>query len=180
MEPSTGRARWLDAGQQLLRMGGSPAVKLSALTATTGLTTGSFYHHFSGMQDYLDVLATFYGEEQVNELLRAIVPAAPEQRLAGLARLADDERMGALDAAMRDWAGSNPLAAAAVEAADATLLRFIERALLDLGHPRPEARTRAVMLLAIGTARIHSPWKLPASAAGRMLEIVSRPAGEPR
>ncbi len=149
-------------------------MKLGALTRTTGLTTGSFYHHFAGMAVYLDELASFYGSDQVNDLLATISDRPAEARLAGLARLAADERLGPLDAAMRDWAGSNPVAARAVEAADATLLTFIERALVDLGHARGDARTRAVMLLAIGTARVRPPWALPATAPDHMLALISR------
>jgi AcrR family transcriptional regulator len=168
-----GRRRWLLAGQQLLREGGVPAVKLVALVQATGLTTGSFYHHFDGMPAYLDELARFYGSERAEELLRTIDDADPRARLAQLSRLARDERMAPLDAAMRDWAGSNDVAASAVRSSDDVLLRFMERALRDLGHDRADARLRAVVLLSTGVARVHAPWKLPAHAGERVLDLVT-------
>lgn len=167
------RTNWLEAGQELLRGGGLVAVKLDALSRITGLTTGSFYHHFGGMSEYLDSLAQFYGVDQVNDHLAGISAFEPRDRLHRLGQIASDERMHPLAAAMREWAISNQTAAEAVEAADAALLGFAARALEDLGHTRAEARLRAVMLLSIGTASVQPPWKLPRSAGKRMVDIVT-------
>ena len=172
-ESADGRRRWLLAGQRLLRRGGVPSVKLDALVHETGLTTGSFYHHFDAMAAYLDELAGFYGTERAEELMSTIDETEPRARLAELSRLARDERMAPLDAAMRDWAGSNEVAAAAVRASDEVLLRFMERALRDLGHDRDDARLRAVVLLSTGAARVHAPWKLPACAGERIVDLVA-------
>ena len=69
------REQWLSAGQKLLRRGGVKAVKLGALTAELGLTTGSFYHHFDSMASFLDELARFYGADQVVAILAPLVKA---------------------------------------------------------------------------------------------------------
>jgi AcrR family transcriptional regulator len=175
-EPREGRRRWLLAGQRLLRRGGVPAVKLGALVVETGLTTGSFYHHFDGMAAYLDELACFYGSERAEELLSTIDAVDPRARLTALTRLARDERMAPLDAAMRDWAGSSDVAATAVRASDEVLLRFMERALLDLGHGRDDARVRAVVLLSTGAARVHAPWTRPARLGERIVDLVAGPS----
>lgn len=176
----TGRERWLLAGQELLRRGGTPAVKLDALARSTGLTTGSFYHHFGGMDDYLDALAHYYGAEQVDDFLRGLVDLAPLDQLHALSRLSVDARMRPLDAAMRDWAGSNPAAAEAVMAADAALLDFIVAALVELGHAVREARTRAVVLLSVGTARVHTPWPVDARDARWIVDFVATVPSTPR
>src|SRR5690349_14704974 len=110
-----GRELWLLAGQELLRRGGIAAVKLQALTDELGLTTGSFYHHFGGMAEYLDELARYYGAEQVEQNVDSITETDPRGRLRRLATISRDDRMAPLDAAMRDWAGSNALARAAVD-----------------------------------------------------------------
>jgi AcrR family transcriptional regulator len=168
-----GRRRWLLAGQQLLRDGGMPAVKLLALVEHTGLTTGSFYHHFGSMAVYLDELASFYGSERPSELLERVDAPDPRARLEQFERLARDERMGPLDRAMRDWAGSNDVAAAAVRASDEHLLRFMEAAFRDLGYERDDARLRAIVLLSVGVARVHTPWPTPRRARARMLDLLA-------
>lgn len=169
----TGRQAWLVAGQELLRRGGIGAVKLHALTAETGLTTGSFYHHFAGMQDYLDELARFYGAELPRLQLAEITDGDPRRRLRRLMAMAGERRMVPLDAAMRDWAGSNPLAAQAVRASDEHLLRFLARAFRDLGYPRRSAQIRAGLLLSSGVARVMTPWKSLAGDVDEVLRILA-------
>lgn len=171
---AAGRQRWLLAGQHLLRTGGVPAVKLAALVERTGLTTGSFYHHFGSMAAFLDGLASFYGAERATELLDRITATDPLERLADLTRLARDEQMRPLDEAMRDWAGTNDLAAAAVRESDELLLEFMADAFVDLGHGEDDARARAVLLLSVGVARVEAPWPLPPGVGDRMLEVLVR------
>lgn len=172
-EVSSGRELWLDAGQKLLRRGGIVAVKLQALTDELGLTTGSFYHHFEGMKDYLGQLARFYGADQVRQNLVLVDDPDPRERLRHLGVMARTQRMVPLDAAMRDWAGSNATAAASVRAADEQLLRFVARAFRDLGYPRRESQIRAQLLLSVGVARVMPPWRTLAGDAELVLRILA-------
>jgi AcrR family transcriptional regulator len=168
-----GRERWLLAGQSLLRRGGVAAVKLQALTTELGLTTGSFYHHFAGMGPYLDELARYYGAEQVGHNLATITETEPRARLRRLAAISRDDRMGSLDAAMRDWAGSNPVAAEAVREADELLLRYVEQAFRDLGFSRRDAQLRALLLFSAGVARIHPPWRPAVRSIDDVLSVLA-------
>lgn len=95
-----GRELWLAAGQELLRRGGIAAVRLQALCSELALTTGSFYHHFAGMADYLDQLASYYGSDQPRESLALADDVDPRARLLRLYTQARDERMVPLDAAV--------------------------------------------------------------------------------
>ena len=150
-------------------------MKLGALTAELGLTTGSFYHHFDGMAAFLDELARFYGADQVVAILAGIETEDPVERLRNLVRVSREDSRAALDVAMRDWAGSNDLAASAVRGADEQLLRFVERAFRDLGHDRAAARVRALTLVSVGVARVIPPWRLPRTTAEQILEILTCP-----
>jgi AcrR family transcriptional regulator len=170
------RELWLRAGQTLLRRGGPSTVKLQALTDELGLTTGSFYHHFTGMAGYLDELARYYGIEQPAQSRLIIDDPDPLVRLRNLDAFSRGDRMQALDAAMRDWAATSPVAAEAVRAADASLLRFVEQAFADLGFVRAEARTRALLLVSAGVARVHPPWALPRDVFERALKALVAPA----
>ena len=169
------RDLWLRAGQTLLRRGGASAVKLQALTDELGLTTGSFYHHFSGMADYLDELARYYGADQPAQSRLIIDDPDPIERLRNLDAFSRGDKMQALDAAMRDWAVTSEVAADAVRAADAALLRFVEKAFADLGFGRAEARTRALLLISAGVARIHPPWPLPKDVFERAVQALTTP-----
>ena len=170
---ATGREAWLLAGQTLLRRGGVHAVKLQALCEELGLTTGSFYHHFGGMPSYLDALAGYYGTEQTLDNTRQADDPDPHARIRKLLAIAHDDRMRPLDAAMRDWAGTNPIAAAAVEEADTVLLRFLERAFLDLGCDRSDARVRSLLLLSAGVARLTPPWRVTRAMATAAIDLLA-------
>lgn len=172
-EAPRGRELWLIAGQGLLRQGGAPAVKLRSLTRALGLTTGSFYHHFAGMPDYLVQLARYYGTEQPLAGLAQIHDPDPSVRLRRLYALALDDEMRPLDAAMRDWAGSDPEAAAAVRAADAILLEFLATAFAELGHPPAAARARAQLMFAAGVAHYTPPWPTDADIIDEVLDILA-------
>jgi AcrR family transcriptional regulator len=172
-EEPKGRERWLAAGQELLRQGGVAAVKQPALTKRLGLTTGSFYHHFSSMADYLDQLAAFYGSQMLLDNLATVADADPRRRLRHLVVVTRDEQLVPLDAAMRDWAGTNPIAAESVRSADRILFRFIERAFLDLGYDRRSARVRTMLFYSPGVARVSPPWRLGAGFVDDVLEILA-------
>ena len=172
-EGPKGRELWLLAGQELLRGGGIGAVKLQALTTALGLTTGSFYHHFAGIADYLDALARYYGSDQVHQHIDRIADDDPKVRLRRLGAVARDERMGPLDSAMRAWAAGNEVAADAVHQADELLLRYLEQAFRDLGFDRREAQLRALLLFSVGVARVQPPWRPAVRSIDDILAVLA-------
>lgn len=175
-----GREQWLLAGQSLLRRGGRPAIKLHALATEAGLTTGSFYHHFAGMHPFLGELAHFYGADQVRTRIASMAADPARERLRKLGAMASSLKMVPLDAAMRDWAGSDERAADAVRSADAELLVFIAAAFEELGHDQRSARLRARMLVSYSVARVMTPWGALAADIDEVLAILDpREGSEP-
>ena len=148
-------------------------MKLHALAEELGLTTGSFYHYFDGMSDYLEQLARYYGSDQPRQHLALIDDADPRTRLRHIDEISQDDRMQPLDAAMRDWAGSNKVAADSVREADELMLRFIAKAFRELGFGQKDAQLRARLLLAAGVARISSPWRGPRPSIDEVLDILA-------
>lgn len=167
-----GRDLWLDAGQDLLRAGGVRTIKVRSIADHLGLTTGSFYHHFSGMQDFLDQLAARFAVDLRAGLVSA-EPGDPRERLRRLAALVVRHRIRPLDMAMRDWAMTSAVAAASVQAHDALVLEFIERAFVDMGHPTDEARLRAHLLHAVNTARTSSSWPDDDGMFDRIVDVLA-------
>jgi AcrR family transcriptional regulator len=163
------RTAWLAAGQDLLREGGFPAVKLAALCERTGRTTGSFYHHFSGMAQYLGELASFFGDEQPRQAVALLSELPPEQRLPRLEQLSVELHMGSLHRAMRDWATCNEPAAEAVRQADRVLLEFVRDTFLDLGVDRGTAELQAEVVYALAIVRLDTPWPRRSTSIDRVL-----------
>ena len=163
------RAAWLVAGQELLRDGGFQAVKLASLCGLTGRTTGSFYHHFSGMAEYLGELASFFGVEQPQLVVERLSVLDPQERLRRLEHLSVELHMGALHRAMRDWAIVNEPAAEAVRDSDRVLLEFIRDAFIDQGADREAAELQAEVVYALAIVRLDTPWPRRSTSVDRVL-----------
>lgn len=146
---------WIAAGQDLLREAGISAIKLSALTRRLGVSTGSFYHHFSDFEQYLGALAESYSLDRVmHDLENALREGdhSPVARLKSLGRQSLKAGTFELDRAMRVWATMDPRAEAALRRAEAIVLGFITDAFSELGFDRAEASLRARILLSMNVS----------------------------
>jgi AcrR family transcriptional regulator len=168
------RLDWIEAGQRLLICGGLRAVSLGALTRGLGVTSGSFYHHFTDFRHYLDALADYYSEENVERIEQAWdAHAAPAERLRQLHALREQWDVARLDSAMRVWATSDERARAAVARLDDKLIEMIRAAFSELGFSYEQARIRALLAFSAGVGQ---PFLFgrPSSAAdaGAALELL--------
>jgi AcrR family transcriptional regulator len=149
-----GRMDWIVAGQEALIADGITGVKLSRLTRRLGVTSGSFYHHFHDWQEFLDALADYYGNENVQRIMDGIKYVEdPVQRIRMLRTLAEEWDAARLDLAMRVWGTSNLRARAAVIRLDDFLIETIRGAFVDLGFSHREARMRAMLAFAAGVGQ---------------------------
>lgn len=149
-----GRLDWIEAGQRLLISGGLRAVTLAALTRELGVTSGSFYHHFSDFRHYLDTLADHYSEENVERIEQALdASAAPAERLRQLHALRERWDVARLDSAMRVWATSDERARSAVARLDENLIEMIRAAFSELGFSYEQARIRALLAFSAGVGQ---------------------------
>ena len=171
-EGTDGRRLWLNGGADLLRDGGPPALKLHALAAHVGRTTGSFYHHFSGMNAYLDALAADFGGEALAEAMAAADHPDPEQRLRRYLKEHESRGVDRLYTAMRAWARSFPPAAAAIDEAEQTVLPYLEVIFVELGSDRITARAQTTLLFSLGTAQSRTPWTRGTKLRERMLRMI--------
>ncbi|MFC0282143.1 TetR/AcrR family transcriptional regulator [Camelimonas abortus] len=150
------RKDWIEAGQEILRKEGISAVKLAALTRRLGVSTGSFYHHFSDFEDYLGALAAAFSMDSVRGVLErtAFDDPDPLNRVRELARLSVAEGTFELDRAMRIWATMDQRAAATVREAEAQVLAFLSEAFRDLGFDETEAELRSRILMSVNIAQL--------------------------
>jgi AcrR family transcriptional regulator len=170
------REDWLNAGQATLRDEGLRALKLRPLTASLGVSTGSFYHHFSDFDAYLDALADHYAGGGLTDTLQDIRGSAPTpiRRILLASDLALSQDLPRLAMAMRAWGRSHDGARASVEKVDALLTRFFADCLEEMGLEPLPALARAWLLVASATSDMPPPTGLPAGLNLRdlMLEIV--------
>jgi AcrR family transcriptional regulator len=158
-KPGNGRLSrddWIAAGQAVLCDVGIAGLRLSVLTRRLRVSTGSFYHHFVDMEDYLAVLARHFSEADVQSILERARAGAtgPLSRIRRLAAISLDSPIFRLDRAMRVWATFDRRAAASLKASERLVLAFLTDAFADLGFARDDAALRAHLLLSANVALI--------------------------
>lgn len=153
------REDWLKAGQDLLREAGLKSLRLHALTKALGISTGSFYHHFTDFDAFLGQLSAYYSGEQLEQNLADIRRrgGSPAEQLRAAAAIAADQNLPKLALAMRAWAESDPRAREAVRALDARLAGFFADCLERMGFDARDAAARSFLLIAAASLD-NFPW----------------------
>ncbi|BCK59032.1 TetR/AcrR family transcriptional regulator [Nocardia wallacei] len=146
----TGKTSWLDSGLVILGTAGPTALTIDRLVAATGLSTGSFYHHFRGMQAYRVALLEHFEAVHTTHYIRQVADAAGLDARARLELLLDlvlgSDEPANIELAISAWALNEPLAAAAKERVDKARLDFLRTLLLEDGHREHDAQAMARML----------------------------------
>ncbi|MFI9406735.1 TetR/AcrR family transcriptional regulator [Nocardia sp. NPDC052316] len=145
-----GKSSWLESGLVILGTAGPAGLTIDKLVAATGLSTGSFYHHFSSMGGYKAALLTHFEEVQTTRYLREVTAAVRLDAREKLDLLLDlvlrDEGPATLETAIRSWAIDDPLAAEVKERIDAARLGFLRTLLGESGYGADDARQLAQLL----------------------------------
>ena len=173
MSDRLSRFDWIDHGLKTLAVEGPAGLKAGLLAAALGVSRGSFYWHFAD-------LAAFHGEilrawqerttEQTIQLMES--GRAGPDRLKFLLRRAF-KYGAALDRAVRAWAATDPVVAAAVATVDDRRIGYIEGLLTAAGQPLAKAQARARFLYwaYLGQAIVMAPGHATLSA--RQLDDIS-------
>ncbi len=155
-------ALWLDGAHALLIEGGVEAVKIGPLAARLGLSRTSFYWHFADREALLAALVARWRETNTPALVARIDrPAATvtEAVLALFDAWVDADMFdSAAEFAMRTWALTDPVVAAALAGEDEARIAALTGLFLRHGYAADEADTRArtVYLTQVGYIALRS------------------------
>ena len=118
MTRSVTRGTFFDQAMRTLAGPGLPALRIGRLCAAVGVTSGSFYHHFGSWDGFVAALLEHWTTEEVDRIA-AMVSARPDpvERVEMLKRLALTVPHDA-ETAIRRWAGTDPVVAAAQRQVD--------------------------------------------------------------
>ena len=137
---------WLDLGLKSLAKDGPAALRIDALCETAGRTKGSYYHHFSGREDFTAGLL----EHWAQKLTEAVIDKTerqedPVEKLIALNRITDGLDMG-VETALRRWAGTDKAVAAAIAKVDKRRIDYVASLLMQAkDNPASQAIDLAVM-----------------------------------
>ena len=148
---------WLEAGYAVLAEEGVRALKVERLCQQAGVTRGSFYWHFQDMVSYRAALVESWNAflEKDPQSLAELDALPPRERLSAMMIELVSPQHWMLERAMREWARTDPAAAANIRAADRRLLRTVTKAYSDYGFDPADAKLRAELTFAAGIGLLH-------------------------
>ena len=118
--PRRSREEWLEAALAILSSRCGTRIRVRDLCEELGVTTGSFYRHFSGREEFVSSGVRYWQHRsttQFIERLRESV-ADPKARLIELTTGLIEEELARYDVPVRTWATQEPGVAALVRRAD--------------------------------------------------------------
>jgi AcrR family transcriptional regulator len=145
---------WVAAGfAELARGAGVDNLRVEVLAERLGVTKGGFYRRFKDRRALLDAILETWRDGRIAAIQRQAEEGggSPVERLRFLARIYTEranEQGIAIELAIRQWARSDPIAAAAVATVDATRLKISSSLFRSAGIPAQDADARAVLFYA--------------------------------
>jgi len=153
MNDDSGHRAWIDAGLKEIGQGGVGEVRVEVLAKRLGVTKGGFYRRFKDRRALLDALLETWSAGRIAAVERqtALGNESAGDRLKSVIRLyserANPEGM-AIELAIRQWARSDPAAAAAVARVDTARLKNVAQLYVAMGLSSEDAQARAVLFYA--------------------------------
>lgn len=118
MAPTASPGTFFASAMELLSGPGLPALRIGRLCREVGVTSGSFYHHFSNWDAFVAALLEHWAGEEVDRILELVRREPdPVERVQVVKRLALTVPHGA-ETAIRRWAGTDAVVAAAQQRVD--------------------------------------------------------------
>jgi AcrR family transcriptional regulator len=138
---------YFQSATQLLATQGRPGVTIAALSRDSGVSSGSFYHHFGSWDGFVARFLEHWEHEQTERIVNLSGAADdPPERFRELIHLAS-KVPHATEAAIRAWAGSDPAVAMAQERVDSRRLAYLREVIGELVADRQFAKILASLTL---------------------------------
>jgi len=141
---------WVSAGLGELARAGVDGVRIEVLAERMGVTKGGFYRRFKDRRALLNAMLETWRDGRVVAIERQAEAGGESagSRLRSIFNIYTERANTqgiAIELAIRQWARSDPVAAAAAERVDAARLKTVGSLYRQLGLSAPEAEARAVL-----------------------------------
>jgi len=142
---------WVSAGLAELARGGIEAVRVEVLAEKMGVTKGGFYRRFRDRRALLDAMLETWRAGRVTAMERQAEAGGESEldRLRGIIKLYSERANTqgiAIELAIRQWARTDGMAAAAVASVDTARLKIVGSLYRKLGFSTADADARGVLL----------------------------------
>lgn len=134
------RESYFETGLEILADRGFGGLKLAELCSRLGVTTGSFYHYFSGWNAYTRALLGYWRQDRTVRLIEVIRSQPdPRRRIQAIIDVALSLPHGA-EAAIRAWSSVDPEVLAVQREVDQERFDVIYEAAFDIAGDAGQAK----------------------------------------
>lgn len=137
------KADWLQEGFKILQEFAQNKLRILYLCERLRVTRGSFYHHFSSIEDYISSLMQQWEKENTIALIQASEQAAtPAQKMEILNELVAKIDQS-IEAAIRSWGFYNEVVGSHLKKVDEQRIGYLQGLFEKMGFSTQEALYRA-------------------------------------
>jgi AcrR family transcriptional regulator len=142
------REQWLNKGLELFAISGAEGLRVEKLARELEVAKSGFYYHFKDRDDLLNRILDYWAHEYTEVITENVMlqhlPA--RERLLLLMTMVFEQNLTEFDAAMDMWSRTNKLVARKRKRVINMRLKFVRKALQDLGlkGDNLEMRTRVL------------------------------------
>jgi AcrR family transcriptional regulator len=144
---------WVTAGLAELGKSGVDGVRVEVLAERLGVTKGGFYRRFKDRRALLNAILETWRDGRIASIERQAREGGETavERIKALIKLFSERANAqgmAIELAIRQWARTDPIAAAAAAKVDVARLETASAQYRELGFSAPDADARAVLFYA--------------------------------
>jgi AcrR family transcriptional regulator len=138
------REQWLSTALEVVARQGGAKLRIRDLVGRLGVSTGSFYWHFRGRDDFVASLVDYWGKEFTSRVAEHVanVEGDARQRLLELMEYLLEHDVPRYDVAFRAWAAQDPAVARRVRRVDQQRLRVVRSLFEEMGFSGTELEMR--------------------------------------
>jgi AcrR family transcriptional regulator len=144
---------WIEAAFRALTIGGPQAIRAEAIARNLNVSKGSFYWHFANVDALKRQMLQHWKMEATDNIIvvlkeRAMSPADRLRQLVEVATGEANAQYGGVmaEAAIRDWARCDALAAQTVKTVDVERLDYLDVLFAQCSKTPTSSRTNSVIL----------------------------------
>jgi len=153
-----GREDWLRGALEILCTAGVEGVKVTSLAEKLGVTSGSFYWHFTNRRDLHDALLDYWEREMTDAAIEAAKPfdGSPKERIWHLMEQVMDSGLARFDLAIWLWAQSDTMTQTVFQRAINKRFAFATWMFMEAGFSeiQAEARGRLMVVYMMGESTL--------------------------
>lgn len=144
-----GREDWLRGALELLSTAGVEGVKVVPLAEKLGVTSGSFYWHFTNRKDLHNALLEYWEREMTDSAIEAAKPfeGPPEERIWHLMEQVMVTGLARYDLAIWLWAQSDTVAQTVFQRAMSKRFAFATWMFMEAGFSETQAEARGRLMV---------------------------------